>query len=332
MALSADGLRVVGRYMRRIASLVTALAAAACIPLLDIAVESAPQPAAPAAARGPRSVPIRDRFARARLQLLRVINAERAATGLAPVALDSLAAVAAQRHAEAMADGDFYSHYDLAGRAPYERLAALGGTAHVIENVLRWRQRDEDPLLEVDPWQLFAPGEAHAALMESPPHREAILDPHRTGVGIGFAVDSVGGAVYVVEDFVARHAAVVAPSVAPADRPARIAGRVLVPGILPLAIVLRREPARRPWPLGEPPPGPYDDGGADPLLVPPWAFAVLPDGSFAIDVGGNLAAGRYYGVLYVAPSREVELALARRRAYTSQGWPGAAFVLEVRAS
>ena len=318
--------------MRRIVSLAAVLAATACIPLIDIAVESAPQPVPAAAARGMRSVPIRDRFARARLQLLRVINAERASAGLAPVALDSLAAVAAQGHAEAMADGGFYSHYDLVGRAPYERLAALGGTAHVIENVFRWRQRDEDPLLEVDPWQLFAPGDAHATLMESPLHREAILDPHRTGVGIGFAVDSVGGAVFVVEDFVARHAAVAAPSVVPADRPARIAGRVLVPGILPLAIVLRREPDRRPWPAGKPPPGPYDDGGTDPLVVPPWAFAVLPDGTFALDVGGDLAAGRYYGVLYVAPRREVELALARRRAYMGQGWPGAAFVLEVRPS
>jgi uncharacterized protein YkwD len=281
----------------------------------------------------PRAVPLRDRFARGRLELLRAINHDRAAAGLQPVVLDSLATLTAQRHAEAMATGGYLSHYDLAGRPPYERLAAVGGTAHVLENVYRWRERDEDPLHEGDVWNGFEPRTAEAALLASDPHRAVILDPHRTGVGIGFAVDPRERAVFVVQDFVARHAAVVPPRSALRGAPARVWGKVLTPDLRPLLVVVRREPAIPSGGLlGSPPRGPYNDGGDDPRFVPPWAFAVLPDGTFALDLAAELSPGRYYAILYVAPSREVEVALARRRAYPGQGWPGAAVVFEVLAS
>lgn len=314
--------------MRPALVLTTFLVTAGCAPLFLPPPEPGPPPAAVAAARGPRSIPLRDRFARARLDLLRSINADRLRAGLAPVELDSLATIAAQRHAEAMAAGRFYSHYDLTGRAPYERLAALGATDHVVENVFRWEERDEDPLLEDDPWRRFDTDEAHAALMASPLHRAPILDPHRTGVGIGFAVDGDGRAVLVAEEFVARHAAVEGVPARMHGRPARISGRVLAAGLGPLAIVLHQEPAKR---RDEPPPGPYYDGASEAHLLPPWSFTTRADGSFAIDLSGGLPPGRYYAILYVAPRREIDLAVARRRAYPGQGWPGAAFVFEVSA-
>jgi hypothetical protein len=152
-------------------------------------------------------------------------------------------------------------------------------------------------------------------------------------VGIGFAVDPRERAVFVVQEFVARHATLVAPRSATSDVPARVWGRVLAADLRPLLVVVRREPSTRPWgSRGDPPPGPYEDGGVDPVYMPPWAFAVLPDGTFALDLVAQLRPGRYYAVLYVAPSHEVEVALARRRAYPGQGWPGAAVVFEVRAS
>lgn len=330
--------------MQRVAAALVVTLLAACAPYgpapntglapdAGPGAETAPAPellpAAPPPA--PRPVPIRDRYAKARLELLRAINRDRRAAGLAPVALDSLASVAAQRHAEAMAAGDFFSHYDRTGRAPYERLAGLGGTAHVVENVFRREERTEDPLLDDDPWDRFDPVDAHAALMESRSHRAAILDPHRTGVGLGFAVDPARRAVFAVEEFVAWHATLTAPPSVPAGRPGRVAGRVLAADVGPLALVLHRQPAVRRWPGGEPPGGPYDDGGGEARMVPPWDFTISPDGAFTIDVGADLPAGRWYGVLYVAPRREVDLALRRRRATTSQGWPGAAFLLEVHS-
>ncbi len=318
--------------MAKFLLVLTAVSAVACA-LIGTSPAGFPglDPAMLAAGRVSRSVPIRDRFARGRADLLRIINAERIADGLRPVVLDSLASIAAQRHAEAMANQRFFSHYDRAGRAPYERLAELGGTGHVLENVYRREERTEDPLLVDDPWLRFEPREAHDALMASPPHRAAILDPHRTAVGLGFSVDSAGRVVYVVEDFVARHAALTAVREWTKGRPGRVEGRVLTPGVRPLAIVLRREPAQRSWLGGDPPGGPYDDGGFDPRVVPPWDFTVRRDGTFAVDLKGDFPSGRWYGVLFVAPVREVDLAVRRSRAYTNQGWPGAAFVFEVRA-
>lgn len=294
--------------------------------------ERASPPPGPVAEQDARPVPIRDRYAKARLELLRAINADRRAAGLAPVELDSLASVAAQRHAEAMAAGDFFSHYDRAGRAPYQRLAGLGGTAHVVENVFKREERSDDPYLSDDPWDRFDPRDAHAALMGSAPHRAAILDPYRTGVGLGFAVDSPRRAVFAVEEFTARHATLTVPATLSLGRAGRLAGRILDADIRPLAIVLHREPAMRHWPGGDPPEGPYDDGAEDARVLPPWAFSTTGDGGFALDVGADLPPGLWYGILYVAPDDEVRLALRRRRADTRQGWPGAAFLLEVRTA
>ncbi|MBA3583136.1 MAG: hypothetical protein H0W36_01155 [Gemmatimonadetes bacterium] len=90
-----------------------------CAPIAQPNSRTGPEP----------GVPIRDRYAAARLDLLEAINADRAAAARPPVALDSLATLAAQTHARAMADGGFFSHYGQAGEAPYERLAEAGGTA-----------------------------------------------------------------------------------------------------------------------------------------------------------------------------------------------------------
>jgi hypothetical protein len=146
---------------------------------------------------------------------------------------------------------------------------------------------------------------------------------------VGFAVDPERRAVFAVEEFVAHHAALTAPPSLPAGRPGRVAGRVLAADVRPLAIVLHRQPAMRRWPGGEPPGGPYDEGGGEARIVPPWEFSVARDGAFTAHVSAHLPPGRWYGVLYVAPQSEVDLALRRRRVTTSQGWPGAAFLLEV---
>lgn len=316
------------RHPRLLALAVLALLAA-CFPARQAAVSPASDPSA---VRVLRSVPIRDRFARGRLELLRAINGDRTAAGLRPLILDSLASHAAQRHAEAMAAERFFSHYDRAGRSPYERFAELGGTGHVLENVYQWRERDADPLLRDDPWERFDPRTAQAALMASPPHQAVILDPHRTSVGLGFAVDRERRAVFVVQEFVARHVELSTMDPPSQGAPARLEGRMLEPGLRPLLLVVRREPAARASRESDPPSGSYDDGGVEPKTLPPWAFDVLGGGAFAVDLEFDLLPGRYYAVLYVAPAHEVEIALARRRAYSGQGWPGAAIVFEVGAS
>jgi hypothetical protein len=260
----------------------------------------------------------------ARRELLEVINEDRSAVGLAPVALDPLATVAAQAHAAAMAEGGFFSHYGVAGEAPYERLAGYGHSGHVRENLFRWTLRGAA-------WRTFDPRGAERFLMASPGHRATILDRTRTHVGIGIAVDMSGSSVYVVQEFVAGYAELSAPRHARRAELVTIVGRMRDPALRPLTIVLRAEPFRS-WDGQRPPGGAYVDGGERVVsVVGPREIEWHGDGAF----GARLAAGdggpagrRLYGVVYMAPRAAVERLLSGNDS-KSAPWPGAAFVVDV---
>jgi uncharacterized protein YkwD len=275
---------------------------------------------------------IDDEHAFARAVLLAAINADRVQAGAPPVVVDSLTTAVAQAHATAMAAVGFFSHYGTTGDAPYERYASAGGRAHLRENVFQWRLAgwivgDADtarPRFDME--------RVHEHLMDSPGHRATILDPHRTHIGIGIAVDTEKRSLVVVEDFIARHAVIDVPRVAWRRSPTVLRGRILERDARPLLLVLAREPVPREWVLrGEPPPvGPYLEGGDEAFLVPAWEIGHRPDGAFEIELPlSGLAPGRFYGVLYVAPTRVVDRAVARGRASTEIGWPAAAFMIEV---
>lgn len=289
---------------------------------------SAPTPF-PEAIVAPTEVPIRDRYAHQRLILLDAINADRNAHGLAPVGLDSAATVVAQRHARAMAREGYLSHYGTDGRAPYERSSEAGLTAHVRENVFRWRKHGEDPLDPGWPWAEFDIRQAEEWLMESPPHRATILDPFRTHVGLGIAEGRRDGAVYVVQEFLARHARLEVPLRAWRRAPTVVRGWMTAPGTRPLLVFVTREPGQRGWEGGVPPGGPYLDGGTEGSLVPPWRIRWnWTDRSFSLELAPR-EPGRYYGIVYVASEERVRGALGRLDADSREGWPGAAFVLDV---
>jgi len=313
---------------------VIALAPAGCGGVYSAGADGGP--GADGAARGSRpvtgvSIPVRDRYARARLSLLDAINADRRGAGAPALALDSLATVAAQEHADAMAAERFFSHYGRDGRAPYDRLAETGSRAHVRENVFRWSRR-----LAVtapgDPWAQFDVDDAQRWLMRSSGHRDAIVDPWATGVGLGIASDPVGDAVYVVQDFVSRHVSVEVTGRAWRGSSIPLRGRVLAAGLRPLVVSLSREPDDVPWSGGDPPGGAYQDGSEETALVPPWSIEWhRTDASFALDLaaGGPLQPGRWYGIVYLARDSRVERALALRSVTTENCVAGAAFVVDV---
>lgn len=291
-------------------------------------------PARPGPLGTDTKIPIKDRYARARMTMLETINEARASMEVAPVALDSLATVVAQAHAEEMATGGFFSHYGGAGDAPYERFAEAGGRGHVRENIFRSSVRGNDPLVSTDPWASFEVQDAHNWLMTSKGHREAILDPRRTAVGVGFAVDSQRGSVYVVQDFVASHVEFEVSSHGWRRSVTPVEGRVSRAGVRPLLVAVHREPAMRTWVTrgSAPPSGPYADGGERGFVVPPWEIEWRPfDRTFELALGFDrgVGPGRYYGILFVATHRAVEGALGRRRVSTDDGWPGGAFVIDV---
>lgn len=312
--------------VRKVLGIVAVLVVAAvgCVSPGEVAVEEV-EPRT-------RSTPIRDRYARARLILVDEINADRAERGIPPVAIDSLATVVAQQHAEAMAREGYLSHYEADGTAPYERFGEAGGTAHVRENVFRWSRRSSDPRDDGWAWPDFDIREAEEWLMSSSGHRATILDPGRTHVGIGIAEDRERRAVLVVQEFIARHARVEAPRHAWRRSVTKIRGRMTRPGTRPLLVFVSREPAVEPWEGETPPGGSYMDGSGQGVLVPPWRIRWFwSDRSFEVELNPSELGGpgRYYGIVYVAPEESVREALGARRVDSTEGYPGASFLLDV---
>ena len=151
---------------------------------LDMAIARA---ATPQPAPHPRDLPAERHVGLKRL-MLQLINAERAAVGLMPVALGENAA--AQLHAEASLRGCFSSHWGLDGLKPYMRYSLTGGYQANAENAsgLGYCITDADSYAKIRSVEQEV-REAMAGWMESPGHLSTILDPWHRAVNIGLAWD-----------------------------------------------------------------------------------------------------------------------------------------------
>ncbi|MDT9235451.1 MAG: CAP domain-containing protein [Limnospira sp. PMC 737.11] len=103
-------------------------------------------------------------------QVLQLVNQERAQAGLQPLSLNPLLNQAARNHSTNMARQDFFSHTGLDGSSPSDRARAVGFTSGVGENIAAGHRTPESV---VQGW------------MDSPGHRENILNPSYTQIGIG---------------------------------------------------------------------------------------------------------------------------------------------------
>jgi len=106
----------------------------------------------------------------AEAEMLRLVNAERAAAGLAPVELDSALTQAARAHSEEMFRLGYFSHLSPVSGDPGDRLDAAG-----IHYLVSGENLAYAPSVTI----------AHQNLMNSPGHRAIILDPTFTRLGIG---------------------------------------------------------------------------------------------------------------------------------------------------
>jgi uncharacterized protein YkwD len=117
-------------------------------------------------------------------QLVDLINQERAKVRLQPVRANQPLTDAARKHSVRMAQHKKLSH-QFPGEPPLDvRLAS--------ENVRSDRESENVALAQEPPT-------AHQALLDSPAHRGAILDPRSDSVGVG--VVRSGNYLYVTEDF-----------------------------------------------------------------------------------------------------------------------------------
>ena len=103
-------------------------------------------------------------------QMLILINNERTKAGLAPLKMDILIRNVARTHSMDMLRNGYFSHDDLSGKTPLERM----NDANVIFN-------GGGENLALAPTMNLA----QIGLMNSESHRENILDPQFTRIGIG---------------------------------------------------------------------------------------------------------------------------------------------------
>jgi uncharacterized protein YkwD len=117
-------------------------------------------------------------------------NRERAAKGLSPLRWDESLATAAREHAQLLAQRNILSH-QLPGEPPLEDRARQAGARYsvIAENVADGA----------------TPEAIHIGWMHSAPHRENLLAPELTSVGIAVAASQerkiTGRVLFAVEDF-----------------------------------------------------------------------------------------------------------------------------------
>lgn len=116
------------------------------------------------------------------MQMLDLINAERAAVGLNKLKFNGLLNDASEDHSEWMLDEDRFSHTGENGSSPHERMEKakypFEGNYSSGENIA-WQSERGDAGIADDVKQL------HEGLMQSPGHRANILNPDFTEIGIG---------------------------------------------------------------------------------------------------------------------------------------------------
>ena len=127
--------------------------------------------------------------------MLDLINKAREERGLTPVKLGTNPA--AQQHSVSMLQHNFVGHWGIKGLTPEMRYTLAGGSGYLAENVSNLKQVPYVSYPSAHPLEALL--QTHTDFMESPAHRENILNPWHTHVNLGIACDHVTCAV--TQDF-----------------------------------------------------------------------------------------------------------------------------------
>jgi len=117
--------------------------------------------------------------------MLDLLNQERIKNGLSPLIMDPLIRNVARSHSMDMLQRGYFDHNDLSGATPSDRLMLAHATFQVAGENLALA-----PSIDL----------AHIGLMNSPKHRENILDPDFGRIGIGVMDAGVYG-LMITQDF-----------------------------------------------------------------------------------------------------------------------------------
>ncbi len=133
--------------------------------------------------------------------MLELINQERRQRGLSKLAWDETAAVVSYEQAHEMVRLGYMNHWNTKGYGPDYRYTLAGGLDSVRENVYLYQHSEGSGPQSADDWEALV-RDAHQALMDSPGHRDNILSPEHTHVGVGMAYQSEEGRFGVAQAFV----------------------------------------------------------------------------------------------------------------------------------
>ncbi len=166
-----------------------------------------------------------------KLEVLDLINENRARHGMSALKLDILASRVASKTASEASKGDYYGHWNLRGEKPYHRYAFAGGMDHVMENASMIQ--GGGPMTKDYRQVLSFIKRTHMMMYnETPPndgHRRNILLPSHTHVGLGFSM--IENRFRYYELFIDRYLDFDAvPAAVKAGEKATVSGTVTVPG------------------------------------------------------------------------------------------------------
>jgi Cysteine-rich secretory protein family len=148
--------------------------------------------------------------------MLDLINAERAKVGAKPLVFDDNLQVSSENHSQWMIASDNFSHQGANGSTPTQRMESAGydftGGWASGENIA-WSSR-RLPDGDLDEVRLM-----HENLMNSPGHRENILNPAFEEIGIGVEIGNMQGwdAAVVTQNFGVSSAASTPPGAIAGD-------------------------------------------------------------------------------------------------------------------
>jgi uncharacterized protein YkwD len=271
----------------------------------------------------------------ARLEMLRLLNRDRASMGLPPLELETGPAQrAAQAHAEDMARHGYLGHWGTDGSVPEQRYTEAGGTGLVLENASCFadeRLRTLDATPTIDPGAI---GQTEDMFFhEVPPHdghRKNILKRWHRKVGIGVAQPvatptEIPAPCFVQElvDDYGTYAAV--PAQARVGDALHVEGSLAAPATF-AGVGLARVDAPRPIPVSElnqrrsyPVPAPYQMYWP-PGFKTPIPVKVGPGGHFAVDLpvsdGGK--PGLYELSVWASFPGTPDLAMVSLRTFTAR--------------
>ena len=118
------------------------------------------------------------------IKLMHLLNKSRSGTGLRALSPSSALASVARQHSQDMLLSGFFGHTSPTRGGLSRRLESSGLSYHHAAENLAVATRPE---------------KAHESLMGSPGHRQTILDPRGTHVGVGVATDPSSGLLFITQ-------------------------------------------------------------------------------------------------------------------------------------